>query len=223
MVARPQAAAVLFSVPITLRVWPISAQCLQNQLAKYGKAYGFDPTAVATLYAFQDQKYIGNTSAVPGSIMNLTRLMCERHAPAEALANSWATQRPLSDIQILLGPQCQQPLYNAAFLGISDTPVPAAIDAAYVKKALDAIAPRMEQLKAAGLLHRGYIYAFDESKAEYADALRLLFGEVKHRWPGWSHQFFTCVVLEHDLHVCTRQLFWSLIVAHPQHLYLSGL
>ena len=53
-----------------------------------------------------------------------------------------------------------------------------------MKKSLDAIAPRMEQLKAAGLLSRGYIYAFDESKEGYSDALRLLFGEVKQRFPG---------------------------------------
>lgn len=55
-----------------------------------------------------------------------------------------------------------------------------------MKKALDSITPRMEQLKAAGLLSHGYIYAFDESQEDYADALRLLFGEVKRRWPEVS-------------------------------------
>ena len=56
-----------------------------------------------------------------------------------------------------------QPLFNAAFLGITNPPQqpsPENVTAAYVKKALDTITPRMEQLKAAGLLQRGYIYAF---------------------------------------------------------------
>jgi hypothetical protein len=85
--------------------------------------------------------------------------------------------------------RCQQPLFNAAFLGITNppqSPPPENITETYVKKSLDAIAPRMEQLKAAGLLSRGYIYAFDESKEGYSDALRLLFGEVKQRWPEVS-------------------------------------
>ena len=74
----------------------------------------------------------------------------------------------------------------AAFLGIANPPrfpSPENVTTAYVKKALDDITPRMEQLKAAGLLDRGYIYAFDESHEGYADALRLLFGEAKRRWP----------------------------------------
>ena len=100
---------------------------------------------------------------VPAAIKNFTQFMCEHHVPAEALANSWATQRPLADIELLLANgvnQCQQPLFNAAFLGITnppEAPPPENITDAYVKTTLDAIAPRMEQLRAAGLLHRGFI------------------------------------------------------------------
>ena len=48
--------------------------------------------------------------------------------------------------------RCQQPLFNAAFLGITNppqSPSPENITIGYVKKALDTIAPRMEQLKKA--------------------------------------------------------------------------
>ena len=173
---------------ISLRVWPVRADCLRNKLGSYGKAYGFDPTIVEQLYQGRGGDVVGGgePAAVPESIMAFTQFMCDRHVPAEALANSWATERPLSDIEMLLSHQCQQPLFNAAFLGIANPPRPPSpenVTAAYVKKALDDIAPRMEQLKTAGLLHRGYIYAFDESHEDYADALRLLFGEAKRRWP----------------------------------------
>ena len=146
----------LFRVPISLRVWPVRAECLRSQLALFGKAYGFDPAIVGQLYA---SPATPNASAVPKSTADFTQFMCERHVPAEALANRWATQRPLSDIEMLLSPdQCQQTLFNAAFLGITNPPRPPSpenVTAAYVKKALDTIAPRMEQLKSAGLLHRG--------------------------------------------------------------------
>ena len=99
------AAADLFSVPITLRVWPVSAECLQTQLRLYGKGYGFDPTIVGQLYQGLDASGHGS---VPKSILDFTKFMCDRHVPAEALANSWATQRPLSDITMLLSDQCQQ-------------------------------------------------------------------------------------------------------------------
>jgi hypothetical protein len=43
-----------------------------------------------------------NEPALPKAIQTFTEFMCERHVPAEALANNWATQRPLSDIELLL-------------------------------------------------------------------------------------------------------------------------
>jgi hypothetical protein len=171
----------LFVVPVTLRVWPIKPACLQAQLAGFGKGYGFDPLAVQQLWS--DHQSI---EGVDSSVFNFTKFMCEHHAPAEALANSWATQRPLSDIEALMQPPCRQPLFNAAFLGIANPPrypSPENVTDKYVKHALDAIAPRMEQLRKAGLLHFGYIYAFDESKIDYAPALVRLFGAVKRRWP----------------------------------------
>ena len=150
---------VLFRVPISLQIWPINPDCLQSQLAHFGKAYGFDPSILSQLYP--SPTLSRTPAAVPKSIANFTKFMCKRHVPAEALANSWATQRPLSDIEMLLDTglhHCQQPLFNAAFLGISNPPAappPDNITASYVKHALDTIAPRMEQLRAAGLLHRG--------------------------------------------------------------------
>jgi hypothetical protein len=43
--------------------------------------------------------------------------MCQHHTPAEALASSWAAGRPISIVQSLLGEECNQRLFNAAFLG----------------------------------------------------------------------------------------------------------
>ena len=126
--------AALFSVPISLRVWQINPECLSRQLGSYGKAYGFDPTIVGQLYPSAPAPS-GDT---PTSIVAFTEFMCQRHVPAEALANAWATQRPLSDIKTLLSTgqnQCQQPLYNAAFLGIANPPrqpSPENITAAYL-------------------------------------------------------------------------------------------
>ena len=106
-------------------------------------------------------------------------------------------------------------LHTAAFLGIANPPrfpSPENVTAAYVKKALDDIAPRMEQLKAAGLLDRGYIYAFDESHEGYADALRLLFGEAKRRWPEVTTLSVLNWVSEPTMFYCKRciHLFMSM-------------
>ena len=109
----------LFSVPISLRIWRINPDCLAAQLGLYGKAYGFDPQAIGQLYPSPPTPAAwvttdgnlarsrvgdagGNGSALPKAIQSFTQFMCERHVPAEALANSWATQRPLSDIELLL-------------------------------------------------------------------------------------------------------------------------
>lgn len=112
---------LLFSVPISLRVWRIHPDCLATQLGLYGKAYGFDPMTVGQLYPPPPPTPVrvtadGNLTrhsrvaplsrstgpALPKAIQTFTDFMCERHVPAEALANSWATQRPLSDIELLL-------------------------------------------------------------------------------------------------------------------------
>lgn len=62
----------------------------------------------------------------------VTEFMCAHHTPAEALATNWALERPVSDIRKLLAPPCNQPYFNAAFLGISNSPAPANITAACV-------------------------------------------------------------------------------------------
>ena len=64
----------------------------------------------------------------------------------------------------------------------------------------------MEQLKAAGLLDRGYIYAFDESHEGYADALRLLFGEAKRRWPEVTTLSVLNWVSEPTMFYCKRRI-----------------
>ena len=48
---------------------------------------------------------------------------------------------------------------------------------------LERFAPRFAALRAAGLLSRAFVYAFDESPPDHEPALRALFGAVKARWP----------------------------------------
>ena len=171
-------ASPILTVGVSMEVWPIAAECIELQASKYGKAWGFDHPIVGQL---QPNKTSGAAAVAEAEV---AEFMCVRHTPAEALASSWAVERPLADIRKLLAPPCSQPYFNAAFLGIANgPPSPANITPAYVNATLNRIAPRMEELKAAGLLSRGYIYAFDESHVQYKPAVALLWGEVKRRWP----------------------------------------
>jgi hypothetical protein len=131
-------------------------------------------------------RYSGGGGAGAAAINDsFTALMCEHGAPPEALASSFAVSRPLSVVKQLLGPECNQPLFNAAFLGIDNKGVPpTAINATYIVAALDAIAPRIAQLEAHGLLGAAYVYAFDEADVRYRGALQRLFGALKRRWPA---------------------------------------
>jgi hypothetical protein len=77
-----------------------------------------------------------------------------------------------------------QNLFPAAELGITPhSPNASAINASWVASKLEPLEARMANLSRWGVLNRSYIYAFDEAGPEYVDAVRLLFGEIKTRWP----------------------------------------
>lgn len=84
----------------------------------------------------------------------------------------------------LAPPRCHQDVFPAAELGITPTADPAAINASWVGSHLDRIAPRLRELEEWGVLNASYIYAFDETDESFEAAIKLLFGEIKRRWPG---------------------------------------
>lgn len=162
--AIPGQARVLATILVNLTVWPISHSCVQSSLASFGKAWGFDSAVVGEIYR--------DAPATRNPADAFVDMMCAHHTPPEALASSYAVSRPLSAIMSLLNQStCAQPLFNAAFLGIDNETPPSDINATFIRNALDAIAPRINALQAAGLLRRAYVYGFDESRIEYRDAL----------------------------------------------------
>lgn len=155
-----------------------AAWALAEHERSFGDAWGFNTTAV------------GGCAGANASVF--AEFMCAHHAPPESLANSYAATRPLATIERLLAPPlpspspsaavdggaCNSRLFNAAYLGSSNE-----TSAAHVNATLAAVAPRLDELRAAGLLAQAYVYAFDESRADHEPALRALFGAVKARWP----------------------------------------
>ena len=172
----PRSNTTVATVPVLLEVWPIAGSCIHKSAREFGKAWGFDTAIVDVAY---------NGARDPAvTAADFEAFMCNHHTPAEALASSWAVERPLDVVKSLLGAECNQRLFNAAFLGIDNAVPPEKITPAFIKTALDNIAPRIEALDQAGLLSSAYVYAFDEAKIEYTEALRAYFGAVKQRWPA---------------------------------------
>eukprot|EP00039_Didymoeca_costata_P011405 m.159987 g.159987 ORF g.159987 m.159987 type:complete len:854 (-) comp15162_c0_seq3:42-2603(-) len=163
---------IVLNVPITLRIWNINGTCVQNKFKSFGKAWGFDHSAVQQIY--QNNNSIFN---------KYITTMSEHGTPADALATPWALQRPISDIQELLSGPYAQPLFNIAFIGISNTFPISKITNEFINEILNNIAPRIAELEEANLLQYGYIYGFDEAGQAYEDVVYKLFGEIKRRWP----------------------------------------
>ena len=165
-------ASPVLTLPISVTVWPVAAECLAKSESEFGKAYGFNTTAVQEIYRY---------SPMP---IQFDDFMCDHATPAESLASGWASARPIADVQKLLGARCGQPIFNAVFVGGFHGGNPAAVTEAFVEKLVAKIAPRMEQLEAAGLLGRAYVYGFDESSEGYKQAVVAVFGAIKKKWPA---------------------------------------
>jgi hypothetical protein len=172
----PVSNTTVATVPVRLEVWPIAAECIHASSREFGKAWGFDSAVVDDAY-----QYTHNPTV---SAADFERFMCDHHTPAESLASSWAAARPVEVVEKLLGSECNQRLFNAAFLGIDNQVPPENITAQFIKAALDAITPHITALSQSGLLPYAYVYAFDEAHIAYTDALRAYFGAVKQRWPS---------------------------------------
>ena len=88
-------------------------------------------------------------------------------------------------------------------------------DPAYVSRVVAGLAPRIEALRAANLSHRSYVYGFDESHADHAPAIRLLFGAIKARWPEVRTLSVTSWVMPDDLPVDIWVYEYQFADLHP--------
>lgn len=164
-----------FQIPIAVTAWPIESECIQNELRKFGSAYGFDHSVVPLLYP-----------AIPSMADTFRNFTGVRHISSSSLTG-WHNvdgQPELMDPAIIADLLTHQNLFPAATLGITpNSPNASAINSTWVQSKLDPLEGRIANLSAWGVLNRTYIYAFDEAGPEYASAVRLLFGEIKRRWP----------------------------------------
>lgn len=153
----------LVTLPLKLLVWPIVLPTI-------------DAGRYSSIISYNHVPLVANQTAV-------FQFMCEHRVPPTSLYI--AGPRPHSDYDFIGGPQCDG---GAHWLNLGELDVVGgnrqmSYSPSEVARRLAILEPTVDYLQTHDLMHRAFVYGFDEMPPSYEPAIRQLFGGVKAKWP----------------------------------------